>query len=172
MGADKATLELDGKTLLERAVVFCQSFCNQVIIGSNSVVHEFPGVLRVPDEYSDCGPMGGIYSCLKKSENEWNFVLSVDAAFVEPGFVTFLISEAGDFDAVIPVHKNGKEPLIAFYKRNILPQIKLQLEKKEFKMHFLFEKLKVSFVDSDEWISKYPNLFHNMNSREDLLNFD
>lgn len=169
MGTDKALLEIEGKTLLYRAVDFCKPFCEEILISSNIHEHEIEGCKRIPDEIKDCGPMGGIYSCLKQSNNDWNFVLSVDAIFVEHEFVNFLFSQANDCEAVVPIHKKGKEPLIALYHKKVLKQFDLQLEKQEYKMHFLLEKVNTCFIDSNQWIEKYPKLFYNLNSPEDFV---
>ncbi|HSO89343.1 MAG TPA: molybdenum cofactor guanylyltransferase, partial [Draconibacterium sp.] len=80
MGTDKALLQIKGKTLLERAVEICNPVCNAILISSNNPEHEKYGYQIYPDEIKNCGPLGGIYSCLKKSDTDWNFILSVDAA--------------------------------------------------------------------------------------------
>ena len=171
MGADKALLEIKEETLLSRAVKLCRSVCNQVLISSNSKVHEIEGIKRIPDEIKDCGPMGGIYSCLKHVKNEWSFVISVDAAFVTAEFVSFLVSRANNkYDAVVPVHGKGKEPLIALYNKSALPFLKKNLKNGIYKMHHLLEIVNTNFVDSNHWIEKNPKLFHNINSSEDLPN--
>lgn len=112
--------------------------------------------------------MSGIYSCLKKSENDWNFVLSVDTPYAELEFVNFLCSKTEKPDAVIPVHQTGFEPLIALYNRKLLPDFKNQLESGNYKMRFFLKNINVCFADSNDWIIKYPKLFHNINRREDL----
>ena len=169
MGTDKALLKMDGKTLLQRAVGFCQLFCHEILISSDSPEHQLEGVRLIPDEIKNCGPMGGIYSCLRQSGNDWNFVLSVDAAFVEMDFVVFLKSGVNNFEVVVPEHSGKKEPLIALYNKKILPEFESQLESGSYKMRFLLEKVKTNFISSNEWLEKYPKLFYNMNTPEDLI---
>ena len=171
MGTDKALIQINGKTLLENAIDICKPNCQTIIISSNNTGHELFGYEIIPDEIKNCGPLGGIYSCLKKSETEWNFILSVDAAFVTADFVQFLDSEIGDFDAVVPVHQNGKEPLVAMYHKRCIPVIWNQIELKDFKMHHLFNTLNIKFADSQNWIQNYPEIFRNLNRPEDL-NFE
>ncbi len=168
MGSDKALIEIGGSRLLDRAVELCSSFCDEVLISSNSVEHDRKGIRRIEDERKNCGPMGGIYSCLKQSLNDWNFVLSVDAPFVEKDFVKFLKNNTQDFSAVVPVHHRKKEPLIAFYHRKTLPAFENLLNEGNYKMHFLLEKVSVNNVDSEEWLERYPKLFQNLNSPKDL----
>jgi len=168
MGTDKALLKLDGNTLLDKAIDLCKSVCNQVIISSNNPEHKRMGYQVIPDEIEECGPIGGIYSCLKKSETIWNFVLSVDAAFVEPEFLSYLILETGDFNAVVPVHLHGKEPLVALYHKSCLPLVEKQIESASYKMQILLESLNTNYVDAQHWVEKYPKLFYNLNRPKDL----
>ncbi|RIJ49359.1 molybdenum cofactor guanylyltransferase [Maribellus luteus] len=168
MGADKALLELDGKTLLSRAVDLCSKLCDEILISSDAEKHRVGSHRLVADEVKDCGPMGGIYSCLKESGNEWNFVLSVDAPFVAADFIEFLKQETSDFDAVVPLHDGKKEPLIAFYRKSILPQIEAKIGEGNYKLHFLLQEINTHFVESDKWVKKYPELFRNLNYPEDL----
>ena len=168
MGTDKALIQINGKTLLENIIQICQPVCTQIIISSNNAAHEKFGYKIVPDEIKNCGPLGGIYSCLKKSETDWNFVISVDAAFVEPDFVSFLVSETGNYDAVAPAHAFGKEPLIAMYHKNSLSEIMKMLDSKNYKMNNLLNSINTKFVDSQIWVEAYPEIFRNLNHPFDI----
>jgi len=169
MGTDKALLEINDKSLLSHTVKLCQSVCNQILISSGNAMHDVEGILRIPDVIEDCGPMGGIYSCLKHAVNDWSFVISVDAAFVTSDFVKFLSEHVENFDAVVPVHHTGKEPLIALYNKKCIEVLKGSLDLADYKMHHFLEIINTNFVDSNHWIDKYPRLFHNINSPKDLM---
>lgn len=168
MGSDKAFLKLEETTLLVRAVDFCMKFCDETFISSSNPKHQFEGIKRIGDEIKDCGPIGGIYSSLKQSSNDWNFVLSVDAPFAEQDFVDFMIKKTKSFDAVVPLHNGKKEPLMALYHKKILPQIEVKLKEGIYKLHFLLHGINTNFVESDEWLIKYPKLFQNLNYPEEL----
>ncbi len=168
MGTDKTYIKLNGKTLLERSVELIQPFCKTILISSNNPSHKKNEWKIIPDEILDCGPIGGIYSCLKHPKTDWNFIISVDSVFVEPEFIKFLISEIEDFDAVVPIHTKGKEPLIALYHKNCLVEIEKMIQSKKFKMHNLLNVIETNFVDTQIWVEKYPKLFHNLNRPEDL----
>ena len=168
MGADKALLKLNGKTLLERSIELIQPFCKTILISSNNPEHKKFKIETIPDEISDCGPIGGIYTCLRKSETTWNFVISVDSVFVEQEFIKFLISEIDEFSAIVPIHSKGKEPLIALYNKNSLIEFEKMLNLGDFKMYNLINTLKTKWIDSEKWVDKYPQLFHNLNRPKDL----
>lgn len=168
MGTDKALLELDGQTLLERAIELCKPFSSELLISSNHQAHTTFGYPVIEDEIKDCGPIGGIYSCLKHSSNDWNLVLSVDTPFIQIDFIEFLKEETHNFEVVVPVHEGKKEPLIAFYHKSALPKIRTRIEDGNYKLHFLLQQLNTNFVESGEWLEKYPKLFQNLNSPEDI----
>ncbi len=168
MGTDKALLKINDNDLLSRAIEVCQPVCSRIIISSNNPKHRKSGIHVVPDEIQNCGPMGGVYACLKQSSTDWGFVLSVDAVFVEPKFIEFLITEIDAFDAVVPVHSKGIEPLIAFYHRNCLPEMEGMLKKGDFKMRNLFSKINVKYIDVQNWVEKFPRLLFNLNKPGDL----
>lgn len=168
MGSDKALLEIGGESLIDRAIELCRSICDEILVSSDLAEHERKGIRRIEDEQKHCGPMGGIYSCLKQSSNKWNFVWSVDAPFVEKDFIEFLNSQTPGFDAVVPVHGAKTEPLIAFYQKNTLPAFQRLLGEGNYKMHYLLEKISVNHVNAEDWLLRYPKLFHNLNHPEDL----
>ncbi len=168
MGTDKALIQINGKTLLENVIHICQPLCTQILISSNNIAHEKFGYKTIPDEIKNCGPLGGIYSCLKQSENEWNFVVSVDAAYVEPEFVSFLISEIGNYDAIAPIHDFGKEPLIAMYQKKGLPEMKKMLDSNNYKMNNLLNSINTKFVESQKWVERFPRIFRNLNQPDDI----
>ena len=168
MGTDKALLELDGKTLLERAIDLCKTFSSELLISSNHQAHTTFGYPVIKDEIKNCGPIGGIFSCLKHSSNDWNFVMSVDTPFIQKDFIDFLKEETRNFEAVVPVHEGKKEPLIAFYHKSTLPETRTSIEDGNYKLHFLLQKLNTNFVDPGEWLNKYPQLFQNLNYPEDI----
>ena len=169
MGTDKALIEINDKSLLENAIDLCKPISSSILISSNFEEHKKYSYEVIPDEIPDCGPIGGIYSCLKETETEWNFVLSVDSPFVELEFIRNLISEIDNTNAIVPIHSRGKEPLIALYHKNSLSEIEKRIKSGNYKMYDLVDTLSTKFVDSKKWLEKYPNLFHNINRPEDLV---
>lgn len=167
MGRDKALLKLDGQTLLGRAVKLCQQNCSEIIISSNNPSHQFPDLPIINDEIENCGPLGGITSCLKHAKHDWCFVVSVDSPFVEPEFVTFLKTQTNTFDAIVPFTEKGKEPLVALYNRSVLPVAKSLIVQKQFRMHNFISEINTQFLDTNSWLENYPLLFNNLNLPDD-----
>lgn len=51
----------------------------------------------VPDLSEDCGPLGGIASCLKVCTSPWLFVLSCDLPRCSSDFISFLMDKASEY---------------------------------------------------------------------------
>ena len=168
MGTDKAFIQINKKTLLENAFEICKPICTNILISSNDQKHKISGVKIIPDEFLNCGPLSGIYSCLKKSDTHWNFVISVDAAFVEPAFIEYLINETDDSDAIVPFHSKGKEPLISMYHKSGLSEMQKHLKSGNLKMHNLISDLNTKYVDSQNWVERFPKIFRNLNHPDDI----
>ena len=168
MGVDKALLKMNGKTLLETVIGICQPVCNSIIISSNNPAHGIYGYPVIADEQKDCGPIGGIYSCLKQSPTHWNFVIGVDTPFVTTAFVEYLFLQTGNSDAVVPVNHGKKEPLVALYNKNSLQVFQFQIGLCQFKLQNTLSMLKTQFIEVDQWPNKSPLLFNNLNRPEDF----
>ena len=91
MGRDKAFLEWEGKTLLVRSLAVARAFTEEVrIVGDAQKFSAFAPV--VEDILPEHGPLGGIHAALSQGTADLNLMLAVDLPFVEPAFLTFLIS--------------------------------------------------------------------------------
>ena len=167
IGTNKALLLFEQKPFLQHIVNIIEPICDKVFIsGQNSDYKRF-GIEMVPDLYSDCGPIAGIFSALKYSFCDWNLLVSVDAPFVNKELFFYLISNIGEADCVIPKHISGVEPLIALYHRRSLPQIEEMIKSGDYRLTNLLAKLNARYVDCNHLIKKDPRLFMNINRMED-----
>lgn len=167
MGTDKALLKFQEEPLLLHMIKSIEPFCdNLAISGQNSDYSAF-GIDMVPDLYSDCGPIAGIFSALKYSVSDWNLLVSVDVPFVNDELFLFLISNIGEFDCIIPLHTSGVEPLVALYNRRTLPVIEEMIDSGDYRLTNLLSKINTRHVDCNHLIKKYPRLFMNINRMED-----
>ena len=84
MGFDKARLEINGETLLDRLVRLLSPLFNGILISASSNTSLTNNALRhVIDEQPDRGPLMAIYSCLKASPSNINFVIACDIPLVD-----------------------------------------------------------------------------------------
>lgn len=168
MGFDKAFLLINNKPLLQIMIDVIEPFCQHVAISGQNPDYATFQVGMVPDTYSDCGPISGLYSVLKQSSTDWNLIVSVDVPFLNEELIRFLILNIGEYDCVIPQHKAGIEPLAGLYHRRIWPAIAAQISKGNYKLTGLLSEIKTRFVDCNLIVEKYPELFLNINSKEDF----
>ncbi|MEM7388144.1 MAG: molybdenum cofactor guanylyltransferase [Verrucomicrobiota bacterium] len=93
-----------------------------------------PGVEELPDRFSDCGPMGGLVTCLASDRvGSWLVVLAVDLPGVEAPLLQRLIDEAGPYGAIY--ERDGRfEPLVACYHRDLLPALEGRLARGDFRL--------------------------------------
>src|SRR6266536_1348919 len=117
MGADKAFLEFQGQTLLERALALIGRVCpSAAIVGDPARFSSYGAV--VEDVYTGCGPLAGIHAALTRSYAELNLMLAVDLPFVSEDLLSYLFSVAEETSAVVTVPRTGKgfQPLCAVYR--------------------------------------------------------
>ena len=120
MGVDKATLVLGHETLIGRELRLLRSICRFVaVIGP---VSKFSG-LDVPvfaDEVPGRGPLGGIYTGLRRTRTEFNLFMSCDLPFMESRLLGFLCDRALETEADVTLAQSSDkrlQPLCAVYRR-------------------------------------------------------
>ncbi len=170
MGQDKGLLEIGGKKLIEIAISHISQVCQQILISSNSVVYSEFGYEVVPDLFPGIGPMGGIFSCLKKSTTHLNLVISVDLPFISTDFLAYLVKQAEGYQVAVPWSGNDHyEPLCACYNSSVLPLMEHFISIGNYKLPDLFRQLEINPLTIDDQLDFYhPGIFHNINTQSDL----
>lgn len=171
MGADKAFVEYEGRTLLTRMMDMARSVSDNVrIVGSRQKFAGYGDV--VEDRFSDCGPLGGIHAALRESTTELNLMLAVDMPFITPHFLHYLLSKAQSADGtvVLPRSAGRLQPLCAFYRRDFAEVAEGALLAGRNKIDPLFSLVNANVIEEEELKRKgfSIDLFRNMNTPEDL----
>lgn len=169
MGTDKASLRLDGETLLARALRLASAVSTTVrVVGRVSALSEHE---VVEDIYPKRGPLGGIHAALTSSSTELNLVLAVDLPFIEVRFLDYLIARARAGDAVVTVPRanGGWQPLCAVYRRAFARTAEAALVQGKNRIDALFASVRTEIVGEDELIRVgfSPAMFRNLNTPED-----
>ena len=121
MGRDKSDLMIDGKTFLEMQIEKGEKLGISDIILSGyhgEKIYKYPVVTdRIPGK----GPLGGLEACLRRAENPYCLVLSVDVPLVPVQELSALINAVNDLksDSVILKHDSYEEPLIGIYRTDL-----------------------------------------------------
>ena len=164
MGRNKALLEFQGETLAERGLRKLGEVCSEVAIaGGVSELGRFGRV--IPDQHSECGPLGGIVAALQQSSHEWNLFLAVDMPFVPVEALRTLLSSVGDGLCGVVSQVDGQlHPLCGVYSKTALPILRRELEAGRFKMKDAVEAAgQFVFLRFHEL-----NWFRNLNTPNDL----
>jgi molybdopterin-guanine dinucleotide biosynthesis protein A len=184
MGRPKALLVLGGQTLLERQLRLLREVVSSVgVVGWPADVpfSKLPLSLgRVtcwPDDLPDRGPLGGIYTGLKRSRREYNLFLSCDMPFIDANFLRFLCQRAIASRADVTVPKSRERrlnPVCAVYRRRALKVIHQNLELGENKITRFFPSVRCEVITWRE-ISRAgfaPTILDNMNTPQDYSEAD
>ncbi len=172
MGKDKGLCEFNGKALVEYAIETLKPLCGSLLISANYYPEKYSryGIPVIADEVKDIGPMGGIYTCLKKSKTQHNLVLSCDTPFVGTLLLKHLLNHVEKEQVVAPAHhKFLVEPLSAYYATNVLADIQIAIGRKDYKLLNLFNRVRFKSLAMDSLFSFYDeHSFLNINRPLDL----
>jgi molybdenum cofactor guanylyltransferase len=172
MGADKAFVILNGRTLLERALDLGRALTEEVtIVGAASKFNKYAPV--VEDVFPNCGPLAGIHAALRSSTTDLNLILAVDVPFITPELLEYLLAQArNDNEAmvVVPRTSHGWHPLCAVYRREFAVPAEAALRAGSYKIDLLFNRINMRAVDEAELAAHNfsAHLFSNLNTPEEL----
>lgn len=170
MGADKAFLQLNGRTLLQRALELAGTVARDVrVVGSREKFAALAPV--VEDVYGERGPLGGIHAALSATGSEFNLILAVDLPFVQERFLAWLAEQAQTASAVVTVPRAGGrlQPLCGIYRREFGEIAERALAAGRNKIDTLFRETKVRIIEEDELAHfAFPaTMFDNLNTPQE-----
>lgn len=152
MGCDKAMLPFEGGTLLEWQVKkLRQLHPGQILISGGG--YRVPGAQTVPDIFPDCGPIGGIYSCMQRARGSACLVLSVDTPLVPVPVLERLYEKYLDGTSKITIlrTKDGNiEPLIGIYHTGIAELLLQQIKARDLSVRRLAALASTAFLNVDD----------------------
>jgi molybdopterin-guanine dinucleotide biosynthesis protein A len=171
MGADKAFVTLNGRTLLQRALDVTRAVTPNVrIVGVPQKFTPFAPV--VEDIFPGCGPLAGIHAALRASDTELNFILAVDLPFVPADLLHFLLASALDSSCTLTVPRIGErwQPLCAVYRRSFADLAEPALRASRYRIDRLFAETQIQIIAEDELQSAgfSAELFRNLNTPDEL----
>lgn len=178
-GSDKALAKIDGITLAERARnTLLGALPNSpvfFIAGESGSVAGEARRLNMPvisDQIVDRGPVGGLHAALVNAKSEWVFLFACDLPMMTSGFISGLLDECSDeVDAVLPEQPDGRfQPLCAFYRvAAALSGVEKVIDSNpNAAMMAVIDRLKARIVRPEESADLPPDIWTNVNRREDL----
>lgn len=171
-GADKASLVVGGRRILERQLAAIAALTTDVrIIASAPGRYEDLGIRVVADAVADAGPIGGLYTALLDARGSHVLVLACDLPFVSAALLERLAAEsraAEEVAVVVPRSARGLEPLCAVYRTALAERVKRQIDRGELRLTALLAGLHVRELGPDA-LAPYDAgaLFENVNTPHD-----
>lgn len=154
--------------------------------GKSPVQHEYnlekPDVKIVVDDVEispdgkKIGPLAGIYSGLKEAKNKNCLALASDMPFVSFKVLRLLTqtSEETGKDAVLIRNLRGIEALCGIYSKEYIKKIRTCIKSGIYKIIEILGGSEVEWIDNTKLEEKGIDIynFFNINTREDIENFD
>ena len=169
-GRDKALLELDGESLLARAVRVLSDVCAEVLVlGPPERAAVVPSARVIPDERPGDGPLPALATALREMRGERLVAVATDMPFLNADLLRSLLDRAENYDVVVPRVGGRTQQLHAVYARSCLPPITSQLDRNDLKIDRFFAAVRTLVVDEEEVIRLDPDLlsFRNINTEAD-----
>ncbi|MGH7686528.1 MAG: molybdenum cofactor guanylyltransferase [Candidatus Dormibacteria bacterium] len=167
MGADKASLVLEGSSLLDRAVDRLLDVADPVIIASGATLLTRANCLTVRDGQPGRGPLGGIVAALDASPQPLLGVVAVDMPDFDTALLQRLATLCVECDAVVPMTDRGPEPLHAVYATSSLPALREALASSDRALRTALHRLNVRYMDAAA-LGAGPGFADNLNTPGDV----
>lgn len=142
-GRNKAFLFYENKTFIQNIIDVLSEFKNVYISVDNKEKYSNLNYKLIEDEYKEIGPIGGIYSSLKKIQEDYVFVTACDMPKLSKGFVEFLVNEITEDDMCVVVKDSNDRlyPLGGIYSKKIMPIVKMMIDNKDYKLGNLIKNV-------------------------------
>jgi molybdopterin-guanine dinucleotide biosynthesis protein A len=173
MGRDKAYLQVNWEgasiPLWERQLAVLQLIAPEKLFISGTRKQEYPRSLTVwEDDWPGVGPLGGIATCLSRSQSAFLLVLAVDLPRIQPGFLKGLLARSETGRGIVPMHQNRFEPLVAVYPASALEVAVAQIRDRNYALqHFVAKLLENQLIVSYKVETSEHVQLENWNTPED-----
>ena len=167
MGSDKLLIEVEGETLVGRAVRELGGAFDTVLLSVADGKKYSVAAEPVEDVFKGCGPLGGLHAVLLRTEDEGAFIAAADMPFFSAEAALRVVEACADAEACVPVWADGRlEPLFGYYKKELAPRVEKLLREGRRSMRSLLEVARVKTVPAGSLGG--PRLLENLNTPEDL----
>jgi molybdopterin-guanine dinucleotide biosynthesis protein A len=176
MGSDKSFVRLLNKPLIEHVMERVSDLGQDETLLITNRPADYAH-LKLPiytDLLPDKGSLGGIYTAIYYSRNEYTLVVACDMPFVNPKLLRHMIGllseQDGPFDVVAPRVDGYPEGLHAIYGKACLSPIRKQLELGQFKVIGFYPEVRARYLDEAECMPIDPkgHSFLNVNTPEEI----
>jgi molybdopterin-guanine dinucleotide biosynthesis protein A len=163
MGRDKALVEIDGISLLERGLRSLSRRFPRLLLSAHasrlgserdrileSLIEDGIDVVVVPDRRSErLGPLAALEAVLDAARGPGVLVAPIDARFEDLALEDLLVRDferAPELRGLIARWSGGLEPLRAVYSRSLLPELRARLERRDLAVRGLVSAAGVATI--------------------------
>ena len=163
MGQDKALLPYEDGTFLSHMAAVLQDFEEKLLsVGSREYL--LPGWTAIPDELPNRGPMGGLYSALRRCRSDALLVVPCDLPYFPRRLAEYLVSFSDTgWKAWVMKSRDGRlQPLCGVYTRQCLPLLEQMMAEGNGCMADLLERaeahaLEAAYTDFPDYVFRNFN---------------
>jgi len=173
-GADKASLLVDGRTILDRQLEALVAIADDIMlvdrVREERLRDTGRGVRVIHDRVTDCGPLGGLDAALAVARHPIVIALGCDMPFVTAPFLAYVASTIGDADAAVPRTERGYHPVCAAYNIRCHLVVERLLAAGRYSMMALLDDLDVREIGAKEieGFGAPDRLLANVNTPDEL----
>lgn len=176
MGQNKALLEVDGQPLGVRTAAVLKTFLAEVTLLGPAQQYAMFGLPVIEDLYPGDGPLGAVYTGLKRSHQPWNLFFACDLPFLEARLVELLLQRAlqSQAQAIVPVAGGRFQPLCAAYHRSCLGPFETAVRSSQDRsLSGVLATLSVETINAPagEEPGRWERMFFNLNTAEQWEQF-
>lgn len=174
-GKHKGDLLYGNSTFTERIVREFQKGAGKIWLSYGKMPGKnYDGCTVITDIYPDCGPAGGIYTGLEKSESDAVMVAACDMPFVKRELFQYLEERLGEeerrtqvrYAAAVPVADGRIHPLAAIYRAGMKETLKEQILEGNYRIRDALKKEEVLYVDLSRE-GTYRDMLRNVNTAKE-----
>jgi molybdopterin-guanine dinucleotide biosynthesis protein A len=170
MGRDKALIEVDGRSLLDRALDKLEPHVQELLVIGDPLKYGHVGPFVFADDIPGVGPLGGLVTAMRYASHDRMLVLACDMPNVTADL--FVLLKAGlqaEGFAFVPACDGRTEPLAAAYHRRCRSTFEARVAQGEWKVSDALEQVHASYIQICPGEDGWPtDLFRNINAPGDL----
>jgi len=179
MGENKALMTLSGQPLIQRVIERVKPIAQELFVVANNISDfSFLGVNTVDDTIPGKGALGGLFTAMDISNNDYVAVVACDLPFVNTNILLKGLDLLIQSWADVAMPKTGKdfyEPLHAVYRRGPCKDaIYKAIMQNQWRVISWLSHVKVIEMESALCLELDPSgiAFFNLNTKEDFLEAD
>jgi molybdopterin-guanine dinucleotide biosynthesis protein A len=108
--------------------------------------------------------MTGVHAGLVQADADYAFMVPCDAPFLQPGVIRQLLGAwSPAVDVIVPLVGGYYEPLCAIYGKRCIPAIEAQLDRGNYRIYDLFDRVQVKTLDDEALRRADPEMISFLN---------